>query len=183
MQPPSSFALRVDYIPRGALALPGRLGLTRAPGRWMPGRHADSDVRLREDLAAIGAEGATMLVTLLERAELVQLGDLRRESRRAGLTWVHFPIPDMWVPSDVAATRRLVARMLDALEQGRDVVVHCWGGLGRAGTIAACCLVAHGCEARRAVATVRSARPGAVQSVAQELFVRTFASAPGAAVP
>ena len=178
------FTLRVDFLPRPALALPGRLGLSRAPGRWSPGRHTDSDVRLREDLETLTTDhGARMLVTLVERAELAQLGKKGREARRAGLTWVHFPIPDMWVPSDVAATRRLVARMLGALEQGENVVVHCWGGLGRAGTIAACCLVAHGCEAKRAVALVRAARPGAVQSVQQELFVRTFASAPGAAVP
>jgi protein-tyrosine phosphatase len=179
MEPaPAPFALRVDTLPRSALVLPGLLGLTRAPGRWYPGRHLDSDVRLREDLEVIAREhGAKLLVTLLERSEIVQLGNLRREARRAGLDWLHFPIPDMWVPSDVAATRRLVERMLDALERGDRVVVHCWGGLGRAGTIAACCLVAHGCEPRRAVATVRSARPGAVQSMAQELFVREFAAA------
>jgi ADP-ribosyl-[dinitrogen reductase] hydrolase len=169
--------LRVDLLPRSALALPGRLGLTHAPGRWSPGRHTDSDVRLREDLEIIARDhGARMLVTLVERNELVQLGNLRREARRAGLRWLHFPIPDMWIPSDVAATRRLVDRMLDALERGENVVVHCWGGLGRAGTIAACCLVAHGCEPRRAIALVRSARPGAVQSIQQELFVRQFAA-------
>jgi ADP-ribosyl-[dinitrogen reductase] hydrolase len=171
----SRYELRVDFVPRAALALPGRLGLTRAPGRWEEGRDADSDVRLREDLDALATvHGARMLVTLLERAEIAELGALDVLARRAGLRWVHFPIPDMWVPSDVAATRRLVSRLLRALEEGEDVVVHCWGGLGRAGTIAACCLVASGCDPRRAIAIVRSARPGAVQSIQQELFVREF---------
>ncbi len=91
---PSS--LRVDLVAPSALALPGLLGLTRAPGRWASGRHTDPDVRLREDLDAIANDhGARMLVTLIERIELAELGDLGREARAAGLTWVHFPIPDM----------------------------------------------------------------------------------------
>jgi protein-tyrosine phosphatase len=173
----TSFALRVDYLPRAALRLPGRLGLTRAPGRWAPGRHADSDVRLREDLEDIAEiHGAKVLVTLVERSELGELGDVATEARRAGLTWIHFPIPDMWVPSDVEATRRLVTRILRVLERGDDVAVHCWGGLGRAGTIAASCLVAHGHTPARAIALVRAARPGAVQTEAQEQFIEDFAA-------
>jgi protein-tyrosine phosphatase len=80
----------------------------------------------------------------------------------------------MWVPADAAAAERLVARLSSSLERGECVVVHCWGGLGRAGTIAACCLVARGVEPRRAISIVRSARPGAVQSIEQEEFVRDF---------
>jgi len=171
------YSLRVDYLPRSALALPGRLGLTRAPGRWSPGRDLDSDVRLREDLAAIaGVHEAKVLVTLLERAELAELGDLDDMSRRAGLGWIHFPIPDMWVPADVAATRRLVRKILRALERGSNVVVHCWGGLGRTGTIAAACLVARGAPVDRALALVRAARPGAVETPAQVQFVRDLAA-------
>jgi protein-tyrosine phosphatase len=166
------YALRVDYLPREALPLPGRLGLTRAPGRWSAGRAVDSDLRLREDLAALAeVHGAKVLVTLVERQELAELGDLRREARRARLTWIHFPIPDAWVPSDVGATRMLVDRLLRALERGEDVIVHCWGGLGRAGTIAAACLVARGTAPAEAIAVVRATREGAVQTFAQERFV------------
>jgi protein-tyrosine phosphatase len=174
---PEPYALRVDYLPRTALALPGRLGLTRAPGRWSSGRDLDSDVRLREDLAAIaGVHGAKLLVTLLERAEIAELGDLEHEARRAGLSWIHFPIPDMWVPGDMDAAHKLVARIVRVLERGHDVVVHCWGGLGRAGTIAASCLVAQGSPSEEAIALVRATREGAIQTAAQEQFVRDFAS-------
>lgn len=172
---PPVYALRVDWLPQAALPLPGRLGLTRAPGRMAPGRSFDSDHRLAEDLEDLARlHRARLLVTLVERRELSQLGDVRGAARRAGLRWVHLPIPDMWVPSRSAA-RRLVARILRSLEEGEDVVVHCWGGLGRAGTIAACVLVARGEEPRRAVALVRATRPGAVQTEAQEVFVEEFA--------
>lgn len=174
------FSLRVDFLPPGVVGLPGRLGLTRAPGRYAEGRSLDGDERLREDLEVIaGLHGARVLVTLLERFEIGELGDLRRAARRAGLAWVPFPIPDMWIPGDLAATRRLVRRLVDRLARGHDVVIHCWGGLGRTGTIAACVLVAAGRPPAHAVALVRAARPGAVQNDAQEQFVHDFAAALG----
>ena len=116
-----------------------------------------------------------VLVTLLEQHELAELGDLGSAARRAGLSWLPFPIPDMWIPSDLTVTRHLVAEILRGLEGGDGVVIHCWGGLGRAGTIAACCLVARGAPPERALALVRAARDGAVQSDVQEQFVRSFA--------
>lgn len=178
--PDAPHSVRIDWLPRSALALPGRLGLTCAPGLWSNGRDPDSDVRLREDLAAIaGVHRAKVLVTLLEPAEIAEVGDLRREVRRAGLAWIHFPVADMWIPTDADAARKLVARILRALERGDHVVVHCWGGLGRSGTIAAACLVARGAEPEKAIAAVRAARPGAVQTAAQELFVADFVDQSG----
>ena len=166
----------MDLLPPEALPLPGRLGLTRAPGRWAPGRSGDPDSWLREDLTALArAHDTKVLVTLLEQHELAELGDLKGAARRAGLSWLRFPIPDMSVPSDMTAARGLVTEILRALERGDGVVIHCWGGLGRAGTIAACCLVARGAPAAQAIALVRAAREGAIQSEAQEQFVRAFA--------
>jgi protein-tyrosine phosphatase len=51
------------------------------------------------------------------------------------------------------------------------------GGLGRSGTVAACCLVAAGMSPEAAIAAVRTARgPRALETIAQENFVVTFAS-------
>ena len=75
------------------------------------------------------------------------------------------------------ATRKLVRRLADSLGSGKNVVVHCWGGLGRAGTIAASCLVARGSSPAQALALVRATRAGAVQTAAQEQFVKEFAEA------
>jgi protein-tyrosine phosphatase len=167
--------LDLDFLPAEAFGLPGRLGLCRAPGRWSTGRGVDGDDRLRDDLDdLVETHRVAVLVTLLEQQEIAALGELGAEARRAGLEWIHFPIGDVSIPRDADAAVRLVARILRDLEQGRNVVVHCWGGLGRAGTIAAACLVARGMAPSRAIATVRRTRPGAIQTRAQELFVESF---------
>lgn len=171
------FTLRVDFLPCTALPLPGRLGLTRAPGRPGPGRSAERDDWLRQDVDDVVAAGGTVLVTLLERMELARIGDVRRAARRAGIRWIPFPIPDLLAPRDPGAARALVRDLVGALERGEGVVLHCWGGLGRAGTIAACLLVARGVAPGRAIDLVRAARPGAVQTPEQEAFVREFAGA------
>src|SRR6266568_658078 len=176
--PDLSYVMQIDFLAPSALPLPGKLGLTRAPGRWAPGRNPESRSWLREDLDALArVHGATVLVTLLEQREITELGDLRAAVRRAGLTWLPFPIEDMGIPADLSATRQLVDAILRALEAGHVVVIHCWGGLGRAGTIAACCLVARGASPALALALVRATRDGAVQSDVQEEFVRSFAQA------
>ena len=173
---PVSYEPPVDFLPASVLPARGRLGMTCAPGAWRPGRHLDSDVRLREDLAVLAEDHrVATLVTLLERHEIATLGNLSREARRAGVSWLHFPIPDMGVPPRAEPARALVARILRTLERGENVVVHCWAGLGRTGTIVACCLVARGVPPPRAIALTRAARPGAVQRPEQEQFVREFA--------
>ena len=54
----------------------------------------------------------------------------------------------------------------------------CMGGLGRSGTVAACFLVTAGMQADAAIAAVRTARgPRALETIAQEDFVVTFAAA------
>ena len=58
------------------------------------------------------------------------------------------------------------------------MVVTCMGGLGRSGTIVACCLVAAGMSPEAVIAAVRTARgPRALETTAQEDFVVTFAPA------
>jgi len=171
--------LRVDFLPASAHGLEGRLGLTAAPGRSRPGLDAASDGSLRDDIAWLRDElGARVIVTLLEEFEMVRYGiaSLRREVCRAGLESLWLPVPDMSVPPSLEATADLVGAVVERLSRGATVVVHCLGGLGRSGTLAACCLVARGKDPAEAVDLVRRARPGAVEIPSQVSFVERFAS-------
>lgn len=170
--------LTVDWLRADDLGLPGRLGLTRAPGAWWPGRPMVGDAALADDLAALVYQHrARLLVTLLERREIARLGDLKGEARRLSLAWLHHPIPDMRPPRSPRAVLPVVERLLAEAEAGRSAVVHCWAGLGRAGTVASCALVARGRGADEAIAAVRAVRPGAVQTAEQAAFVGEFEAA------
>jgi len=166
--------IHVDFLDLDSHGLPGRLGLTVAPGRWRAGLDSASDTLVRDDLLQLrDVHGAKVLVTLLEDFEMTKLGisQLLPTAKRLRLQSIWFPIPDMTAPSDVAATVALVEAIVGHMAKGETVVVHCRGGLGRSGTVAACVLVARGRSPHEAIRLVRSARPGAVEMADQEAFV------------
>ncbi len=173
-------SLPVAFLPQNAHGLPGRLGFAPAPGRWRHDSPLEPERMLVADLACLRDRcGAAVLVTLLEEGEMwtIGLGGLLDGARRAGLESLWFPIPDGTAPSDLGEAGRLVGRILEHLGAGRTVVIHCHGGIGRSGTVAACCLVAAGQDARQAIELVREARPGAATAPGQEEFVHEFARA------
>jgi protein-tyrosine phosphatase len=67
--------------------------------------------------------------------------------------------------------------MHEILSKKQNVLIHCVGGLGRSGTLAACYLIRYyGLSAKDAVARVRKFRSErAVESVEQEKFIEDFA--------
>ncbi|WP_245286767.1 hypothetical protein [Bradyrhizobium sp. ARR65] len=67
------------------------------------------------------------------------------------------------------------------LRRGDDIVVHCKGGLGRAGMIAARLLVELGMTPEEAIKEVRRVPKGASKTSAQEAIVRRAKSIPLAA--
>ena len=60
------------------------------------------------------------------------------------------------------------------IKQGDNVLVHCRGGLGRSGTIAALLLIEFGVPNDQAIIKVRNARPGAIDIAEQEEYVSRY---------
>jgi ADP-ribosyl-[dinitrogen reductase] hydrolase len=155
---------------------PGKVGITFCPGKY--DEHAMSgywDRDLSLDLDAIRDWGAAAVVTLIEPHELILLRvqNLGEAVRSRGMEWFHLPIQDGSIPDEdferhwVEAGQSLGALLLD----GCGVLVHCRGGLGRAGTIAARLLIELGMEPAQAIDYVRAARPGAIENFAQEEYI------------
>lgn len=171
-----SHPLRVDFVETG---LPGRLGLTLAPGKKDQGATALWDRDLGEDLARLREGfGTDALVCLLEDHELerMRIAELVERAESCGLEALRLPIPDSSVPASDEAFASLVDEILGRLRQGRTVVVHCRGGLGRTGMTAAACLAALGAPPAEAIARVRRVRPWALETPEQERYVERFAA-------
>jgi len=156
----------------------GIIGVTFCPGKKDPWGDTIWDRDLDSDLDAIVAWGAAAVVTLVEAHELTLLGVTGLEAglARRGVRWFHLPIVDISVPDQRFEERwEDVAPIIHALlEDGKHVLVHCRGGLGRAGTIAACLLVDFGIDPETAIRDVRAARKDAIQTRAQENYVRAY---------
>ena len=155
----------------------GRIGLTLCPGKQQPGAATGAWARdLALDLDAIERWGAAAVLTLIDQREVEQLGvpTLRAEVKARYMDWRHLPLKDGGVPGgdDVGpwwATSHY--HLLPLLRDGFNVLVHCKGGLGRAGMMAADLMVQLGIDADRAMQLVRAVRPGAIENPAQELRV------------
>jgi protein-tyrosine phosphatase len=115
------------------------------------------------------------VVTLIEDHEFIELGipHLGPQVRAHGIAWHHLPIVDVHPPDARFETRwqRSGPQLIACLSAGGRVLVHCRGGLGRAGTVAARMLVEMDVPAREAVARVRQARPGAIETADQLDYV------------
>lgn len=165
----STHPLRIDEIELAN----SHIGLTFCPGKQGDSVFGAPWARdMAIDLDAIAAWGAGTIVTLIEEHEFDLLGvrGLGDAVKARGIDWLHFPIRDLDVPDPETGLlwRRLSARIHDRLERGGRVLIHCRGGLGRAGTIAALLLMERGETATRAIGKVRSARPGTIETRAQE---------------
>lgn len=153
--------------------------MTFAPGKKAPGVAGQWERDLDADLERLVHEyDARALVSLLPQDEYEAYGvfDLRSAAAGYDLELLRFPIPDGGVPPSTRAVMELVPEILARLRSKGTVVVHCRGGLGRTGLIAACCLTAVGYQAEQAIAMVRAARADTIENSRQEDFVAVFAS-------
>ena len=159
----------------------GRVGITFCPGKQqadaMSGRWARD---LDTDLDTIENWGAVAVVTLIETREMASLGvtSLGDGVTSRNMSWYHLPIPDVTAPNSDFEKLWLIAgaELRDILSAGFDVVVHCKGGLGRAGTIAAQLLIELGWSSKEAIIEVRRVRPGAIETSDQKRHLQTIAT-------
>ena len=77
--------------------------------------------------------------------------------------------------------RTILDAIKNAVARGKNVYVHCWGGIGRTGTAVGCYLVRHGMAAPDALVAIARWREGtpdghrrSPENDAQENFILTW---------
>jgi atypical dual specificity phosphatase len=153
--------------------------------RWLVPFHLAlmSTPKSREDIAALASPhiGIRHVLTLTEEEPLPAMWF---SPGRIDNTFL--PIPNYQPPT--IEQMDLIMRLLQDGDR-MPMLVHCGGGKGRAGTVAACYIVAHGfnkpdpsrsypaMSAPEAIAALCSFRPGSIETTQQEEFVGKWCSA------
>ncbi|WP_290649918.1 cyclin-dependent kinase inhibitor 3 family protein [Aquisalimonas sp.] len=160
----------------------GVLGMTLCPGKIGPGNRHPWARDLALDLETLADWGADCLVTLMELHELIdyRVQDLGARAQQwfGQDGWFHLPIADCSIPDAEWESQwtEVRSRLHRRLDDDQRIVLHCLGGLGRTGLVACRLLIERGLTPEESLARVRYTRPGAVETRAQEQYVRSMAA-------
>jgi protein-tyrosine phosphatase len=131
----------------------GRLGIMARPrgNDW-----------LDDDIASLKKQNVKHLVSLLESAEIEELG-LKQEKYFCdmhGIDFPKFPIADRNIPNDESKINPFMDLLSAEIKHGYSIVIHCRMGIGRSSIIAGGILleIEHGLNAKQIfdrISTVR----------------------------
>ncbi|MCY4630385.1 MAG: hypothetical protein OXE75_05795 [bacterium] len=130
------------------------------PGRFLAGEYPGAPYRqaATEKLRTLLGAGIDHFIDLTQRRDrLVPYAGLAaQEAGRLGIEVAHEPHPirDMSLPRSPQEMADTLDAIDEALADGRNVYVHCWGGIGRTGTVVGCWLVRHGRTGHGALAQI-----------------------------
>ncbi len=129
------------------------------PGRLLAGEYpgnrdaAVAQRRLRTHLDC----GVTFFLDLTEADELVPYESALpalTAARGVAVQYRRLPVVDLSVPGCSQEMVAILDTIDAALASGHCVYVHCWGGVGRTGTVIGCHLVRHGQTGEEALRTL-----------------------------
>ncbi len=133
-------------FPHSYWVVPGKLLAGHYPGSQDPEERWQKLIGLIE-------VGIRRIINLQEENERDYVGELfapyatelRRiaAARNVDATMIRMPIRDMSVPSHVEM-RAILDEIDRSIAQNLPVYVHCWGGIGRTGSVVGCYLARHG---------------------------------------
>jgi protein-tyrosine phosphatase len=125
-----------------------------------PGGASDEQTRRRlRALLDVGV-GAFFDLTAAGEYGLARYDHVLRELAPS-VSWSRHAIPDFGVPS-VHELEQVLVALDDAVADGLLPYVHCYGGIGRTGTVVGCYLVRHGRSGREALDLIADWRRGCV---------------------
>ncbi|HTU48544.1 MAG TPA: dual specificity protein phosphatase family protein [Bryobacteraceae bacterium] len=150
---------------------PGKLALAARPrgGEW-----------LEDEMTSWRAAGVDAVVSLLTPEEEKDLGlsNEGAEAKANGVEFISFPILDRQVPDSSSELTRTLDKIDTELTKGKNVLVHCRQGVGRAGLVGACLLLTKGLDAETALRRLSASRGATIpETLEQRRWIDSYASA------
>lgn len=125
------------------------------------------DTTLEDAVKTLKAAGAQALVTLMPGEELAKFAaeSLPGTCAAAGIQWFHLPVEDDHAPDERFTTAFAAQKqtLLSLLEGRGTLAIHCRGGSGRTGFMAAILLLESGMDRDEVVRQVQGLRPHALK--------------------
>lgn len=155
----------------------GKIILTSFPGLNNQGRFDESHFLMQLNL--FSKNQCSSITSFVEDKEFDALCDKKlfvEKIYKNNLKWYHLPIVDLGSPNKDFKYKWETVKVLlkNELLEGQNIVFHCRGGKGRAGTIAAILLADFGHDKKEAIDLVRERRKGAIETKAQEDFIFSY---------
>ncbi len=145
-----------------------QLILTPCPGT--------QEASMDDALDTLKAAGASALLTLMPTTELArnQAEQLPEECQQRDIEWFHLPVEDDQAPAEPFQTAWEThgGRIRQLLTESKALAIHCKGGSGRTGLIAAQLLIECGVPLQEAIDKVQVLRPRAIQNPVHISYIK-----------
>jgi len=126
---------------------------------------------LNDEIQGLKKLGYDLVVSFLEKFEEIEL-ELTEERilcEQNEIEFLSFPIPDRCVPDDKSFFD-LVSNVYHKITEGKKAILHCRGGIGRAGITATSILIRHGLSGNDAFREVSDARGVQIPDTEEQKF-------------
>ena len=161
--------ISISWIPIGKKNL---LGVSQFPGKNLQNIFDLSS--FSKDLQIIKKQKIKIVVSLLPDKEKNKLGLDDLIWSKQEIEYIKFPIDDFGVPPNnkYNELKKLISFIKENLMLSKHVLIHCNGGKGRSGMIAA--LVLKAMKEKDPIKKVREKVIGAIETEEQEIFVKDW---------
>ena len=132
---------------------PGRI-LAGAYPLWLSGKGPEDIIN------QLVSAGVNTFLDLTKEQEMVRspyLPFLANMPKRLQIRYFKHPIQDFGIPS-IDEMRKIQDLIKQQISEGRNIYLHCLGGIGRTGTVVGCYLVEQGMSGNQALTQIISLR-------------------------
>ncbi len=134
------------------------------------------EINLESTITQLKGQGVTAILSMMADEEMKNLNaeNLPEVCQQNDIQWFNMETDDHKVPGEKALSNwsEYKDKLVDVINQGSTVAVHCKGGTGRTGVGVAMLLLELGWKGDQAIADVQTLKPGAFKQEVTADFIK-----------